>query len=291
MYLLRKLNKKTKTKDLFNKEVKKLLNTPHLVKKTLGDQSINKSIKSIKTRFLKYKSWVVAYDDSENSICANEIRIKLSENCYQAIPYLTLDQIINFKIKNSFITVVSNKNDNKISSEVSKLINNENFVVLISPKNNLKNNNQEKFKYKKNFVKISFSTTKKYYSFLPTILIGQLLSYYLAKIMDSRSTIFENYKNSLISKKVVKNNHALLERAHQKGIFNIGISDKKINKLISNKKLKLSNKIRILDDLILQSRRTIDTIKHQAKTITVGAVREMDENNKKNKVTRYPKNK
>ena len=47
--------------------------------------------------------------------------------------------------------------------------------------------------------------------------------------------------------------------------------------------------IRILDDLILQSRRTIDTIKHQAKTITVGAVREMDENNKKNKVTRYQK--
>ena len=64
LYLLRKLNKKTKTKDLFNKEVKKLLNTPHLVKNSWG-QSINKSIKSIKTRFLKYKSWVVAYDDSE----------------------------------------------------------------------------------------------------------------------------------------------------------------------------------------------------------------------------------
>ena len=99
LYFLKSLNKDNKKIFLFNQEVKKLLYTPKLVQKTLKDKSIKSSIESIKTKFLKYKSWVVAYDNSENSICANEIRIKLSENCYQAIPYLTINQVIDYKIK------------------------------------------------------------------------------------------------------------------------------------------------------------------------------------------------
>ena len=152
----------------------------------------------------------------------------------------------------------------------------------------LKSKNDKNLESNYRFININYKQSKKYYSFLPTILIGQLMSYYLAKIMDARSNIFNKYRKSLLNGEDINKHLDLLKKSYVKGMFNIGISEKRITSLITNNKLKLSNKIEKLDELILQSRRTIDTIKHQAKTITVGAVREIDKKTKLNRPLTKP---
>ena len=279
LFIFKSIADNSTMKKIFNAEVKKLLKVPKLVRKTLNSSEIKKSIQSINKEFLKYKSWLVSYDNSENSVCANEIRIKLSENCYQAIPYLEIDKVDKLNIKNSFITLISNKKINNFEKLLLRILDRNNFVILINIKSkeifSKKLNNYNN----KTLFKISYEKAGKFYSFLPTILIGQLLSYHLAKTMDSRSQIFKNFQNSLINKKSQKKEFNSIRTAYKNGYFNIGISKKDINNLLINYNAKHKINLKLIDNLISQSRRTIDTIKHQAKTITVGAVR--SENNEK----------
>ena len=274
LYIFKSISKKIIIEKNFKKEINKLLNTPKIIQENFDIIEKNKKILTLDRNFLRYQSWFVAYDDSENSVCANEIRIKLSENCYQSIPYLNIKNLIEYKVKDSFITILSDKDINYLVSDIKSIIKNNNYIILLCP--SLKNRIPKALiSYIKDnkIVNITIPRSEKYYSFLPTILCGQLLSYQLAKIMNSRSYIFEDLKTSIKSK--VKN-LALknFKYSYRQGLLNIGINDKDL-KFVLNNSNKINNKniLITLDKLIYQSRRTIDTIKHQAKTITVGAVR------------------
>ena len=279
LYIFKSISKKLVIENDFNKEVANLLKTPKIIEDNLDIIEKDKKILSLNKEFLKYKSWFVAYDESENSVCANEIRIKLSENCYQSIPYLDVKNLLEYKVKDSFITILSNKDITYLESDISNIIKNNNYIILICPldKNRIPKIIKSYIKDNK-LVNITIPKSEKYYSFLPTILRGQLLSYQLAKIMNSRSHIFEDLKYSIKpnERKIAFRN---FKKNYNQGLFNIGIDNKDL-KFILNNSNKINNRsfINTLDKLISQSRRTIDTIKHQAKTITVGAVRS-DEGN------------
>ena len=53
--------------------------------------------------------WYFGYDNSPNSVCAMEIRIKYSEGCYQSLPYLNINDLAEMNINNSFIIYITNK--------------------------------------------------------------------------------------------------------------------------------------------------------------------------------------
>ena len=62
--------------------------------------------------------------------------------------------------------------------------------------------------------------------------------------MDSRSKIFKDYRNYLLSGERKKNYLDIIKNQHKKGIFNIGISHKLINSVMENHELKFSKKLK-----------------------------------------------
>ena len=125
---------------------------------------------------------------------------------------------------------------------------------------------------------------EKYFTFLPTIIAGQFLSYYLAMSLDDRKKYFLEIRDNLDSKNGFLTKWNNFTQAVNEGYFNQGFSIIDLRLLSNFSKEYYSNFDTIkdnkkqalkdhLDKLIDLSRRTIDTIKHQAKTITVGAVR------------------
>tara|TARA_B100001027_G_C16267435_1_gene332995 strand:+ start:496 stop:4254 length:3759 start_codon:yes stop_codon:yes gene_type:complete len=275
LYMLQLCSLNSKLIKLIELEIKKLKTISVIVEKTL--KGIKKEINYDlpKKDFLKYTSWIVGYDDSENSVCASEIRIKLSENCYQSLPYLEIDKIIHLKIQNSFIVIITNKNISEYEIKLQRILSNNNSLILICPfsKNSI-SKSLKRFVKKEKLTIIGFENQPKHLSFIPTILIGQYLSYKLAKFMDDRSLEFINLKKIKISEKKLQKR--ILQNINQnlkKGFYNIGISENNIFELFEKYDNKLFIDYKLVDSLISQTRRTIDTIKHQAKTITVGAVR------------------
>ena len=67
--------------------------------KQFGTPSYVYSYNLLRENILKFKKWIVAYDDSFNSFSALEFRIKLSECCYKSIVYIHIDNLkdSNFK--------------------------------------------------------------------------------------------------------------------------------------------------------------------------------------------------
>jgi hypothetical protein len=122
-----------------------------------------------------------------------------------------------------------------------------------------------------------------YFSFIPTIIAGQFLSYFQAIQLDKRAMYFTNIINYLDSDVKLMGSIRELGKAIKAGYFNQGYSvielqelHHRLERYLKSNKNEIDLKA-VKDSLVtlgLLSRRTIDTIKHQAKTITVGAVRE-----------------
>lgn len=272
---------------LYN-NIQLIQNIPDLIEKTFSQINNQDLISIINNKIEHYNSWYVAHDDSPNSVCAMEIRIKFSEGCYHTHPFLHVNDILRKEVKNSLIIYVTTKDFVELDKSIMRLIDNQNYLIVINNNNNgLK---ELKNKLKDNlFANIVLPQTDNYFTFIPTIIAGQILSYYAAIILDDRKKYFKNLISSIEKNKNTLNIWNDLNKQIKNGIFNEGftilqfvllnkIMAKYLENLQSPSLLKNNKVISTLEELFQFTRRPIDTIKHQAKTITVGAVRIQNDN-------------
>jgi len=285
LYFCCQLNKLYKNQLPLNLHVENLRLVPNLIDETFNYFLKNKKIlKKTLLHPLRYNSWYLVHDNSPNAVCAMELRIKLSEGCYHSLPYLHINDIQKKNVNKSLMIYISNENIKNIEEELIELIDKKNMVILINSDDDLTSRlkNLEK-KNKFSFINIPYSEQS--YSFIPTVITGQLFSYYSALALDKRKEYFNNLKKAIQSNILVEEKWEDLNKWMRKGIFNQGFSNVHFiqlndyfrNYVNSNYKMNSFHKEKIvqkLDDLYQLSKRPIDTIKHQAKTLTVGAVRE-----------------
>ena len=81
---------------------------------------------------LKFQSWYVLRDASTNSVCAEEIRIKFSENCYHSVSSLTLNDALILGVNNSFLLFITEEPLSNLSEKLTKILDNGNLVAIIS---------------------------------------------------------------------------------------------------------------------------------------------------------------
>ena len=283
LYFACNLAESASEKNRIKEELKKLLNLVKLIDDSFAAIEKNSNFRQITKEALKYNSWYVLRDGSSNSVCADEIRIKYSENCYQSVTSITVSEALRLGINESFLMLISEEKLSVLATTIITLIAQRNILVLISIDGGSSKELQELIDSDLLYI-VEMPPADKYYSFIPTILAGQFISYFQAIELDKRIQYFSNLKNSLDDK------DRLLEAVHQFGIalkagyFNQGYSVSDLSHLHDNLEKYivtggLDKDIRgeiknSTTRLELLSRRTIDTIKHQAKTITVGAVRE-----------------
>ena len=283
LYFASNLLKTKDEKDTFISDLSDLRCTNNLISESFD--VLNKtSFEHINNQGQVNNSWYVLRDSSSNGVCADELRIKYSENCYQSVSSLTLSEAIRLNIKKSFITLISERPLSELENDILKLTENKNSLTLIVIDSVIPDNLIE-LEASGQLAVINMPRANTHFSFLPTVIAGQFLSYYLALSLDERKKYFIDLKESLLSKDKMKIAYFNLQKAISSGLLNQGFSAQEIKSLIMHADsyikdnsyqenasyLKLSNH---LESLIQYSRRTIDTIKHQAKTITVGAVRE-----------------
>ncbi len=230
---------------------------------------------------LKYNSWYVLRDGSTNAVCADEIRIKYSENCYQSVASITLGEANALEVKNSFVTLITEAKLSCLVQEITDLLGRGNSVTIISV-NGGGIGKLQALKNGGNLFILQMPAAPKYFSFIPTIIAGQFLSYFQAIELDKRTQYFSTMIKSLDKKIDFMESIGKLGEAINAGYFNQGYSvielyelHNRLERYVSGDggediRKEIKNSLTRLAEL---SRRTIDTIKHQAKTITVGAVR------------------
>ena len=204
------------------------------------DENIKKILKKLKFINLnpfKYNNWVVVYDDSINSFSALELRIKLSECCYKSIQYIHVNLFNKSKFRNTLVFYLTSSH-----MQIKKKFKN-NYYFIISSK---------KIKNSSNTFNL-FVGYKNYYDLIMNYSLSlQLVAYKVSRIIDGASK-----------------NKFFLKKNHNK-IINFIIDKKNIS---SFNKLKTEAKNKYLIDKL---KSPLDTIKHQAKTITVGAIRSIN---------------
>lgn len=208
--------------------------------------------------FAKYKNWFVIYEDDFNASTNQEIKIKLSELCYHSIPNYHIDDFLKLEKKNCIIIINTTKKLEQIKNKLSTLLNRNNKIFLISNDIALKN-------YKSNnLFQIFFNADSKIEFLFLSIVIFQIFSKNVASFLGSRAKIIDTSLNTKNIKNICK--------AYDNGIFNEGNYKAQVKVIINSLKKDILPK----DKIILLNKkiyRPIDTIKHQAKTITVGTLR------------------
>lgn len=281
--LTTKIVEKKEDKDLLLRDLENLRLMDTLIDRSFETLKNEQLFENIALQGCRHNSWYMLRDNTSNSVCADEIRIKYSENCYQSVSSLSLSEVDALSIKNSFLVIITESEISSIDKELDKFIKANNYVVIIA--NGVKNldSYQDKIDSKKLSI-INMPKADKYFTFLPTILAGQVLSYYQAMSLDKRKHYFINLEHSLTDRDSFNKEWDRLRLSLKEKNFYQGFSESDFKKLNSythkyiSEEFKKDNSIKDLKNLLnkmsLDSRRTIDTIKHQAKTITVGAVRE-----------------
>lgn len=201
--------------------------------------TLSQKIEKLNFDVFNFKNWVVVYDDSFTAYSALEFRVKLSECCYKSIPTLSLNSFKKIKFKNTLVFYLT---------ETSKIkyFNKSNYYILICNKKSL---NKTKNSFYLNL------DSKNYINLVIEMSLSlQLVSYKIAKFIDLHAS------NTL---KLKKNLNKIKEF----------IFDEKNQKKYEGFKVK--EKLNFIQDKL---KRPIDVIKHQAKTVTVGAIRLEDKN-------------
>jgi glutamine---fructose-6-phosphate transaminase (isomerizing) len=268
-------------KDILIKDLKNLREIDLLIESSFHELDQNIGVKNISIAGCQHNSWLIIRGTESNSVCADEIRIKYSENCYQSVASLSIEEACSISIKNSFLILIIEDDINSIYEQLMQLVNLGNSVVLIG--NGIKNNINNLTSLDNVYI-INMPSADEYFTFLPTILAGQILSYYQAIELDKRKLFFVDLYDSLENKIQIRETWKKLTEAIKKKKFNQGFSYadfqqlsiyiNKIKNLSESNSLLIAKASDHLLEMAALSRRTIDTIKHQAKTITVGAVRE-----------------
>ena len=268
-------------KDNLRKDLVYLRDLVKLIDESLKVIENYPNFSKITSNALKFNSWYVLRDASTNSVCADEIRIKYSENCYHSVSSITLTEAESLLVSNSFITFITEEEISLLAPRVQNLISRGNLVTVISVNGGDPTKLQEYIDDGLLYL-LEMPLSEKYFSFIPTILVGQFLSYFQAIELDKRTKYFSDIVSSIDLEKDLSGPIQRLGDAIKQGFLNQGyfVNDLKelvnfLNDYLNNDSLKetLSNLKDSANRLAMLSRRTIDTIKHQAKTITVGAVR------------------
>ncbi len=206
-----------------------------------------KKINKINFNILNYKKWIVVYDDSANAFSALEFRIKLSECCYKSIIYMHISNLSNSNFENCLIFYIGEKNI------TNKKFIKKNYLISISTK---------KVKKKNNTICIALKNKSNSLLIIESSIVLQLIAYRISSLIDKKHL---NIIKNLNNKKLI---NYILDEKDKKFYF----------------QLKKELKAKYLSDKL---KRPIDAIKHQAKTVTVGAIRD----NKKVKKIKFYKTK
>lgn len=285
LFLCGQLNrKKREHNSLLEEHLRWLRLVPELVDKTFQGFDRETVSQAITDFVRKHHDWYVAVDDSPNAVCGMEIRIKYSESCYQSLPYLHIDDLIRSRVKDSFITYVTNESLENSQIRLRELLNQGNRVVVILSFERIPRSLQT-FIDEGRLLLIRIPPTEPFFSFIPTILSGQLLSYYAALRLDERKEYFRALQEIPSGPTGAVERWRGFKQVVMEGHLNQGFTPEQVfflksffNRGKGNAKRKDSqiaaSLSSFLEEMYELARRPIDTIKHQAKTITVGAVRQ-----------------
>lgn len=273
------LIKNKENEKVINFEFNKILSLPNKIDKSIKSvQKIN--FENITNHFSINPNWYIIYDESPLSVTNLEIKIKLSELCYKSIPTFNLKNFTNLNIENSVVILNSSAEYTFLEKYINFFLKMKNIVMLASHDKRFNLIEHE------NFYFYSQDPMSSNFQIFNSILFFQFFSYKLAMKLNSRHKQINSYlnetnsiKKNLIFKEII--NHIDL------GFYNLDGFKFKIAKKLNQYHLK--NIFKAKEDLINFSKllmRPIDTVKHQAKTITVGATRDTLLKNKKIKKER-----
>ena len=271
LYITSKISSDTKK---INSKLKKILKVSKNILLILKKNK-TANINNIYKTFSNNKNWYCLYDDKSKKYASMEIRIKLSECCYKSLPYINIDDFIKNRIKSSVLVYDVGVTNKLLQNKIKELVKKENHVVLIGEEKNL-----QKLNYNSKYIyKISYPSISEDFSIIFSVLVGQMLSFNVAKFLNKRGDFFNKLSRDLSNKKKTKTiNNFLSKKYDEEFLINypqdkIFYLKQSIRKFFLNKKKNNFNIIKNLNYFEQYSRRPIDTIKHQAKTITVGTER------------------
>lgn len=261
-----RLHRGTKeSEELIQKHFCLLQTAPDLIRKGLASISRHEGIKNLSPFVRFHSNWYVAFDDSPNDVCAMELRIKYSESCYQSLPYLHINDLLQTNVSNAFITYLSTRSAETLKETLDILTTRGNKIVLITSGN---------ADHHPSVLHIPIPDVDPHFSFIPTIIAGQLISYHAALNLDRRKHYFENLLSALTQPVEKEKRWNDFAQHRDEGNFNQGFLPATLEKLENRWIVEDISSVKpLLEQLYADARRPIDTIKHQAKTITVGAVR------------------
>ena len=271
LYIISKVSKDSKK---IKAKLNKILKISKIISLILKNNKI-KNINNLYKKFSNNRNWYCLYDNRSKKYASMEIRIKLSECCYKSLPYMNVQDFIRNKIRNSVLVYDADLENSQLAHITKQLIERNNYIVMIGDKEKLK----KLKKMNKYIYKIPYPLEFKDYSIIFSVLYGQILSFNVAKFMDKRGEFFKKLSIDLLKKKKSKIVKSFLSKKYDETFLvnypkNEMLTLKQdIKKFFIKKSKKTFNVIKNLNYFEQYSRRPIDTIKHQAKTITVGTER------------------
>ena len=228
--------------------------------------------------FLQIPHWYVVYDCPDSYIAGIEARIKLSECCYQSVPLLSAEEFIDVGVNNAIVIFLVGSSTSKAQIFLDKANKCNNYIVLVGD-NQLISKAQLP---KDSMTKIIYTNGPSNLAILPMIINCQLLAYNIALKLDSRQHFFLNLADDIDSQMDCKARLQEILLFEKNDSRMSGYQVEKLDNLRNNiSQFLLYSKNESLDlikedlwYLARYSMRPIDTIKHQAKTITVGTQRQ-----------------
>jgi len=257
--------------------LKKLIDLPQQLSAIIENFQSNQLATCLE-KFLQIPHWYVVYDNPDSYIAGIEARIKLSECCYQSVPLLSKEEFIDAGINNAVVIFLAQSSRSKAQTFLDKVNKSNNYVVLVGD-----NQIISKAKLPKDsMTKILYANGPSNLAILPMIINCQLLAYNIALKLDSRQHFFLNLADDIDSQMDCKARLQEILLFERNDSRMSGYQEEKLDSLRNNiSQFLLYSKNESLDMvkedlwyLARYSMRPIDTIKHQAKTITVGTQRQ-----------------
>ena len=257
--------------------LKKLIDLPQQLSIIIENFQSNQLAQCLE-KFLQIPHWYVVYDSSDSYIAGIEARIKLSECCYQSVPLLSEEEFIDAGVSNAVVIFLAGSSRLKVQKNLDKANKCNNYVVVVG-------DNQIISKVllpKDSMTKIPYANGPSNLAILPMIINCQLLAYNIALKLDSRQHFFLNLADDIDSQMDCNARLQEILLFEKNDSRMSGYQKEKLDSLRNNiSQFLLYSKSESLDlvkedlwYLARYSMRPIDTIKHQAKTITVGTQRQ-----------------
>jgi len=257
--------------------LKKLIDLPQQLSSIIENFQSNHLALCLE-KFLQIPHWYVVYDSPDSYIAGIEARIKLSECCYQSVPLLSEEEFIDVGVNNAVVIFLAGSSRSKVQNFLDKTKKCNNYFVLVGDNQIISKAQLPK----DSMTKILYSNGLSNLAILPMIINCQLLAYNIALKLDSRQHFFLNLADDIdnqIDCRIRLQEILLFEKNDSRLS---GYQEEKLDSLRYNiSQFLLYSKIESLnlvkEDLLYLARysmRPIDTIKHQAKTITVGTQRQ-----------------